>query len=69
MISENILGETRKWRSGTVEWKATVIEVTEHFATVKLITKNGENAKQGITHVRWSAGELADHGFDIGTPS
>jgi thioredoxin reductase len=65
MISENILGETRKWQAGTVHWQAKVVEIDGDSAWVQITSKDGKSGTQSMTRLRWSAGELSDHGFEI----
>lgn len=69
MISENILGEKRKWQSGHVHWEAQVVAIASpNTAKVQLTGKNGKDKSTTLHTVTWTAGELSDHGFEIGLP-
>jgi hypothetical protein len=63
MISENLIGEVRKYRAFDAEWQYEVVDVatTGQVAKVKISKGNGET----VRIVTWTAGELADHGFEI----
>lgn len=62
---DNIVGEVRKWQAGSVHWQAKVIEVNSDSAKVQLTSKNGKDKSTTMHVVTWTAGELADHGFDV----
>lgn len=68
MINETLIGEVRKWQAGYVKWEAKVVEVEGEYAWVQIVSKNGHTGTQSMTRLRWSAGELSDHGFNVGTP-
>jgi hypothetical protein len=64
MLSENLIGQTRRFSSDEAHWECTVVALkNSHTALVKI--KLSDELKTTEHVVSWSAGELADHGFTV----
>ena len=62
MLSENLLGQTRRFSSDGAQWECTIVNFKNaETALVKIAISDGMAKKEYFVH--WSAGELADHGF------
>jgi hypothetical protein len=64
MLSENLIGQTRRFSSDEAQWKCTVVALkNSHTALVKIELSDEIKTTEYV--VSWSAGELADHGFTV----
>ena len=58
MISESLLGQTRRFKSDGAEWICTVISI-ENGDTARVRIQMGQSESE----VLWNEGELQNHGF------